>query len=277
MPHPTSTKLSEEHLKEILNDLGPEAHYEDAMRSMYEVQVSSFLEWCKISPENASFERFKNELQEANRAALRFNDDGSKIISRSDVLNRIERELSSKSDILIPTLVKYHHQMINLFGVGKPIHFYFDDIRKFTGEGRIVEVGAGNGYFSERLRRIGITVTAYDAEIGEFKGAWKKQWGVVVKGDHRVLAEPEHREDVLLIVAPGPGSPIVIESLSHFMGNKFIFVPHDFDNCLSDEDIASLDMVKKELLENWTLLGLYENHPDDPEYKMYPEFYIRKV
>ena len=102
-------------------------------------------------------------------------------------------------------------------------------MKNFVGKERVVEVGAGTGYISSLLRKVGVNVDAYDSRPGkqnEYHGS-TPTFIPISEGDAAAVMDRQQQPFVLLICYPPPDSSMAVDTLQKFLekgGTKIIHV-----------------------------------------------------
>lgn len=135
--------------------------------------------------------------------------------------------------------------------------FYFRDawVKKFawavpskdaqiviaTG-GPVLEIGAGTGFWSLLLRRIGCDVLACDANP-HINDWCSFGWTDVIKGGPEMAAA--HPERSLFLCWPPYNETMAYDALSAYTGNKLYYVGEGYGGCTADDAFH-------ELLNEWS-------------------------
>lgn len=101
---------------------------------------------------------------------------------------------------------------------------------------RVVECGAGNGYWANQLDQLGFVIEAYDISPrpnSHFQ---------VIKGNAH--ASSLSKANVLFLCWPPYNEPMAFEALSSFKGDTLIYIGETEGGCTADEDFFNE-------LENW--------------------------
>lgn len=121
-------------------------------------------------------------------------------------------------------------------------------------EGRkVVDMGAGTGYWAWMLSQMGVDVAAYDLHPpreGEntyhskvpdhLEEHANVQWYDVQQGDHRKLRLLSNRDRVLLLSWPPYDKPMGYEALKSFKGDTVIYIGEGSGGCTGDRDFHDL-------------------------------------
>lgn len=105
-------------------------------------------------------------------------------------------------------------------------------------QGKIVEVGAGNGYWASLLRANGVDVVAYDSnpvETGtnDFHTSTKTSWTDVAKGDSKSAAQ--HPDRALMLSWPPQESSMAYDTLKAYKGNTLIYIGEGRGGCTANQ------------------------------------------
>ena len=121
---------------------------------------------------------------------------------------------------------------------------------------RLLEKGAGTGYWARLIRRVGVKVVATDKmppkgaleninKMNEYHGCFPS-WTTVQPVSSN---DAESSCEVLLLVYPPPSNPMAFNALKNFKGNRFIYVG-EFRG-----DTADLSF-EVELYKSWRCVGI---------------------
>lgn len=118
---------------------------------------------------------------------------------------------------------------------------------------RVVEIGAGTGYWAWLLGQHGVDVAAYDADPPTASGNhWHcpkegrdivgpgVEWAPVRRGNHRHLYLPDNRDRVLFLSWPPYSEPMGRDVLAAYRGDTVIYVGEDRGGCTGDDDMFAL-------------------------------------
>ena len=135
-------------------------------------------------------------------------------------------------------------QCIGAFGFAIPDLRAIQMIAKLK---KVVEIGAGSGYWAWLLNQRGVDVRAYDNR-SRGRGAmyWDYHWGYVEIDNHGVLLStpPEY---ALMLCWPEYEESQAVDSLKAFKGNDVIYVGEREGGCTGDDKFFRL------LAKNWTM------------------------
>ncbi len=111
----------------------------------------------------------------------------------------------------------------------------------------IVEAGAGTGYWTSLLRKMGVDIVAYDiVPVPAKDNAWhfraNKSWSDVLAGDESVVEKFPER--TLFICWPPGDDPFAFKALSKYEGKTFIYVGEDQGGCNGNDDF--FDLLRKD-------------------------------
>ncbi len=92
---------------------------------------------------------------------------------------------------------------------------------------RLIEIGAGKGYWAHLLRARGVDILAYDkypvpGEEGSWHTAGSENWTEVLAGDASVL--PSHPERVLFLCYPDKSNTMASDALTAYAGEILAYV-----------------------------------------------------
>lgn len=127
-------------------------------------------------------------------------------------------------------------------------------IAKYTR--RIVEIGAGGGYWAWYLYQYGVDVEAYDTE--PCYNPWSQNmWWAVNKGSvEKIQAHPDR---TLFLCWPCYGDAMAVDALCEYTGDLFIYSGEGRDGCTADSDFFDLlerdwQLIAERKESNWTPL-----------------------
>eukprot|EP00977_Amphora_coffeiformis_P010506 scaffold2476_cov193-Amphora_coffeaeformis.AAC.1 len=104
-----------------------------------------------------------------------------------------------------------------------------DEIQGFVGQERVVEIGAGSGYFASLLSRQRVSIDPFDSrpgELNDYHGSTPTFLPMYAGDGAKVIAQ-QHQPFVLLLCYPPPDTPMAVDTLRQFLkrgGNRFIHV-----------------------------------------------------
>jgi hypothetical protein len=136
------------------------------------------------------------------------------------------------------------------YGWSVPSKEAIEEIKKFVGGDKVVEVGSGHGLWAKLMQDAGIEINATDYFGG--RGAYlvkKEPFTNVEDLTHDRAISKYGDYNVLMMSWPPLGSPMANETLNRFNGNKLIFIGEDQGGCTADDDFYS------NLCENWKSVG----------------------
>jgi hypothetical protein len=114
-------------------------------------------------------------------------------------------------------------------------------IEKIASYGRIIEVGAGTGYWAKLISEAGGDIIALDkapVETGENRYKFRQSWFPVQKGGPHDLRC--HADRVLFLCWPSYSTPFGAECLREYQGDTFLYVGEGPGGCCGDEDFWEL-------------------------------------
>jgi hypothetical protein len=132
---------------------------------------------------------------------------------------------------------------------------------------RVVEMGAGVGYWAWQLSQLGIAMLCYDAhppdvspngyhstvfeeDDGERTGALRAVFYPVQKGTPEVLRQ--HGDRTLFLCWPPYSNDMAIESLRAYPGPRLVYIGEDEGGCTADEAFFT------ELAHNWREVATHQ-------------------
>ena len=105
-------------------------------------------------------------------------------------------------------------------------------IAKFSNN-KIVEIGAGTGYWAWLLQQVGVTVHAYDKYLENNPYKHEHTYTELKKGGHNTLRKYNH-EWTLFLCWPPFDDPMASRCLRRFTGRKFIYIGESEYGCTGD-------------------------------------------
>jgi len=93
---------------------------------------------------------------------------------------------------------------------------------------KIVEVGAGKGYWAQCLRELGGRVTAYDIDVPE------ETWGTVLPGDTDSVRA--HPDATLFLCWPPYNTSMARDVLRAYTGDTVAYVGEGWHGCTADDE-----------------------------------------
>jgi hypothetical protein len=122
---------------------------------------------------------------------------------------------------------------------------------------RIVEVGAGRGYWANLLAAAGAEVVAYEPTVegNQLNGnpwfACPQAYGLyfpVQRGDSTECAK--HPEHALFLCWPPYNDPMALRALESYQGNQLLYVGEGAGGCCGDD--AFWEKIEREWREEWS-------------------------
>jgi hypothetical protein len=134
------------------------------------------------------------------------------------------RDLSmpvSAAELLSPEWLKLKAAIAGHFAWAVPTEYAIQTVSKYST--RVVEIGAGSGYWAWMMRQAGIAVAAFDA------GCFAFTWDEVARGDERaVLFYPDH---TLFLCWPPWNSDMAYNALAWHRGDYVVYVGEWMGGC----------------------------------------------
>lgn len=150
-------------------------------------------------------------------------------------------------------LIELRDYYVNIYGWSIPFPMTIEAIAEVCG-GKIVEMGAGKGYWANILHQYGIDIIAYDIDFQH-----DVKYHQVLPGNPLNLND--HPDRTLLLVWPPFRTPMAMECLQNYKGDMVIYVG-EFEGCTGNQDFH--DTLTKEWDEvanipnaNWN--GIYDS------------------
>lgn len=113
-----------------------------------------------------------------------------------------------------------------------------------AAEGRVVEAGAGSGYWASLLRSMKTDVVAFDQHGTDLaanhfhKGSPVKAWTDIAKGD--ASAVRPHGDRSLFMSFPPHDEPFAYDVLKNYRGNRFVYVGEGPGGVTGDDKFFNL-------------------------------------
>lgn len=151
----------------------------------------------------------------------------------------------SSAEILSPEWLKFKIAIAGHFAWAVPTEEAVRAVSKYST--RVVEIGAGSGYWAWMMRQAGITVAAFDAEPPAFT------WDKVAQGDERaILSSPDH---MLFLCWPPWNSDMACNALTGYRGDYLAYVGEWMAGCANPRFFAQLvstfDAVEQVNIPQW--------------------------
>jgi hypothetical protein len=102
---------------------------------------------------------------------------------------------------------------------------------------KIIEIGAGTGYWAYVLAQVGIDVVAYDLQ--PFHNHWSdERWFDVLQGSERL--SKQYSDRALMLCWPPYADPMATDALQVYEGNTLIYIGEDEGGCTADNEFHRL-------------------------------------
>ncbi len=98
---------------------------------------------------------------------------------------------------------------------------------------RIVEIGAGNGYWAWMLTQYGCDVIAYDIAPTENDWVHGSHYPVLEGGTEKAALHPDR---ALMLCWPPHSDPMAFDALSAYQGDTLIYIGESSGGCTGDEN-----------------------------------------
>lgn len=116
-------------------------------------------------------------------------------------------------------------------------------IRLLASMGPVIEIGAGNGYWSHLIAKAGGSITAYDPKPGKHHiDSDGRVWHPVLEGGVEKV-QTDHKKHTLLLVWPPYNTPMAFDALLRFIqigGQTLAYVGEGEGGCTADDDFFKL-------------------------------------
>lgn len=125
-----------------------------------------------------------------------------------------------------------------------------DALNVAAAQGKLIEIGAGNGYWAHLLRDLmGVDVIAFDdAPVKQGKNSYfpvhHENWTEVREGGAEAITQ--HPDRTLLLCFPPPSDSMARNALSYYRGNRLIYVGID-----SSRELTGCKIFNRELCNAW--------------------------
>jgi len=123
-------------------------------------------------------------------------------------------------------------------------------------DNKVVEMGAGSGYWAWLLSQLNVEVDAWDAnpEASITEGTpWEHKWFNVQEGTPEVLSDNRYIDWTLLLVWPPLSDPMATNALKAFSGSQVVYVGENGEGCTADGEFHDL------LYEEFDYVDGYQN------------------
>lgn len=133
-------------------------------------------------------------------------------------------------------------------------------INEIARHGKVVEIGAGSGYWAYLLREHGVDVVAYDEKPYENK--WCNNiWTDIEKGD--ADSGQNHPNRTLFLCWPPYETPMAYDAVKAHMeagGRKVIYIGEGYGGCTGDDDFHDLMETEYECISTVHIPQWYGIH-----------------
>lgn len=106
--------------------------------------------------------------------------------------------------------------------------------------GKIVEIGAGTGYWAHLLREMGVDVVAFDK--APYENGWCNNiWTEIERGGPEEAGK--HPDRTLFLCWPPYAQPMAADTLRHYTnagGKQVVYVGEGFGGCTGDDDFHEM-------------------------------------
>ena len=134
------------------------------------------------------------------------------------------------------TFKDYRQELVTKYAWAVPSHEVICKLA--VRHKRIVEIGAGTGYWAWMLKQTGVDVVCYDKHPPSRRklnnwGHHIKTWHPVRKGNHKAVRL--HPDRTLLLCWPPYDSDMAFNCLINYTGNKLIFIGEGDGGCTAND------------------------------------------
>lgn len=171
------------------------------------------------------------EVQTFPNSDLRWNKDTFEPDCYPGILGRYGEERDEK---------RTRHHLVRRYSWSIPTDDEIFWLAEQVAGQRIVEVGAGTGYWAWLLYQAGVNVIAYDktpvgTELNSYFAEDAKLFYPVLQGEGPDVAV-HFPQDVLMMCWPNYSDPFANDTLQAFRGDTFIFKGEGDGGCTGDDD-----------------------------------------
>lgn len=138
------------------------------------------------------------------------------------------------------------YKFVSDYSWAVPNREIIDYIKKFVGNDKAIEIGAGYGLWAKLLKDMGLNIVAIDPMIfpGDKEiydiGNEDKKWTQVEKMDHYEALDNFPDANVLIFIWPSYDEGYAYEALELFDGNKIVYIGEGRGGCTADESFHNL-------------------------------------
>lgn len=126
-------------------------------------------------------------------------------------------------------------------------------LAKHVAGGKVIELGAGTGYWAWQLTQAGVDTVAYDSHGWADTGLLSDtQFHPVRLGSVEKIAE--HPDRLLMLCWPDYDTPFAFDALRAYTGDRLIYIGEGWGGCTGDDDFG------KALDEQWELVAASGSH-----------------
>ena len=111
------------------------------------------------------------------------------------------------------------------------------EIKRICGD-KIVEMGAGTGYWAKYLSQFDINIIAFDKKETRVEYCDDVYYSDIFEGTEEVLGE--YSKYALMLVWPPYNEPFDYNCLKAYQGNYLIYVGEGYGGCTGDDDFFNL-------------------------------------
>lgn len=138
------------------------------------------------------------------------------------------------------------HRLVRKYAWAIPTYAAVKHVTEYTN--KVVEIGAGTGYWAMCLAAVGIEVKAFD--IKPYKNLWcDGSWFQVEKGSPGAAAN--YRDHALFLCWPPYDDTLAVDALRSYSGNTLIYVGEGWGGCTGDDEFHDL------LVKEWEELSSF--------------------
>jgi hypothetical protein len=134
-------------------------------------------------------------------------------------------------------------------------------VKKIVSFGKIIEMGAGTGYWARLISEAGGDIVAFDKDpvyTGRNFYKFRESWWHVVESTPAILALKKYADRTLFLCWPSYGTPFGADCLKAYQGDTFLYVGEGHYGCCGDKKF-------------WSILDK-EWEEDDDEYMSIPQW-----
>lgn len=167
--------------------------------------------------------------------------------------------------------MKSRDLFVKMFTWAIPNKIALNGIKHFVGDNKVLEIGAGNGFWAGLLSANGVTnIIAIDIFSAGYSFLPENTFYPVINMSSEIALTEHSDADTLISIWPPYNEPMATNALRAFTGSKFVYIGEGWGGCNADDDFF------RELDLNWTLVETIEIKKWKSIYDSL-ELYTRKI